>query len=100
MFQIEFTFFYPIYEELGDCFSIIDSYVQKSLACIRNLKNEDFAGYLSKTFNVLSGYVFVRDNFLDHQQIRQQQLENTKDHLDSLNNENEIREHYDFLILR
>ena len=90
------------YEELWDYSWKIDQYVQESLSCIKIHKkhDKDFASVLSKPFNILSEYLYMKKNFEDHQKARQQQLEDTINFLNEIENVEDLRLYYDFLRLR
>ena len=55
---------------------------------------------LSKPFNVLSEYLYMKKNFEEHQDARQQQLEETIEFLDQIENVEDLRDYYDFLRMR
>ena len=58
------------------------------------------ASALSKPFNVLSEYLYIKNNFEEHQDARQQQLEATIEFLDQIENVEDLRDYYDFLRMR
>ena len=94
--------FFFRYEELWDYIWKIDQYVQKSLSCIKIHKRHDkhLASTLSKPFNILSEYLYMKKNFEEHQDARQQQLEATIQFLDQIDDIEDLRDYYDFLRLR
>ena len=49
---------------------------------------------------MLSEYLYLKENFEDHQKVRQQQLEQSIHYLDELENVDELREYYEFLRTR
>ena len=95
-------YFFSRYEELWDYIWKIDQYVQKSLSCIKIHKRHDkhLTSALSKPFNVLSEYLYMKKNFEEHQDARQQQLEATIEFLDQIENVEDLRDYYDFLRMR
>ena len=101
-FYIIEIYSYFRYEELWDYIWKIDQYVQKSLSCIKTHKqhDKDLASALSKPFNVLSEYLYIKKNFENHQKARQQQLEETINFLNEIENVVDLRLYYDFLRLR
>ena len=86
------------YEELEDYIWKLDGYVRKSLSYIKKLKHgKDLSSALSKPFNVLTQYLYLKENFEDHQKVHRQQLERTIHFFDKIENVDDLRDYYDFL---
>ena len=62
--------------------------------------DKHLASTLSKPFNVLSEYLYMKNNFEEHQNARQQQLEATIQFLDQIDDVEDLRDYYDFLRMR
>ena len=62
--------------------------------------DKDLASALRKPFNILSEYIYMKKNFEDHQRAHQQQLEETFNFLNEIENEEDLRLYYDFLRMR
>ena len=99
MFFMNHFFYFSRYEELWDYIWKIDNYVQKGFSYLRK-HGKDLPTALSKPFNVLSAYLYMKKNFDDHQKARQKQLEETTHFLNKINDVGELRDCYDYLRLR